>query len=90
MPLEISLVKRYFPVTIGNRTVELKPCSIEILKKFAGIKPEDIEIVPELVKEILNNNRKGYTFKQDILDIIEDEDKITILNEYFHWVNSKK
>lgn len=90
MPLEISLVKRYFPVTIGSRTVQLKPCNIKLLKKFAGIKPKDIEIVPELLKDVLDNNTKGYKFKQEIIDIIEDTDKITILNEYFDWVNSKK
>ena len=80
--LEIDLYKRFLPIKIGDKKVDLKPCSEKFLKNFVDWKSEEVERLPEVVKEILNNNKQGYLFKDEIIDAIESVDKIAILEAY--------
>ncbi len=93
--LDISTInRRYFNIKINDVELEVEPPKIKVLRKIVDLSKNHnnnaIDELSEAVKMILSKNKTGYKVPDEVIDELDMDQYLTILTEYFKWLNEVK
>jgi hypothetical protein len=97
--LDLTTVnRRYFPVKLNGRVLEVEPPKLKTLNKLVGISKAasngDIDAFTEmtpLIAQLLSKNKKNIRISPAAVEENLDSDSmVLLLSEFIAWINREK
>ena len=90
--LDLNLINgRYFQVKINEIKLELEPCKLKTMRRFANLSKNggDDDLI-DVVKEVLNKNKTKYIVDDELVGELDIDQMNELLLAYFEWIAKEK